>query len=83
VIGRGHVGGGLTKRWTAAGHDVTALGRSGGDATGADAGVVAVPGDAVEAGLAAVTGLDGQVTIDATNNYGGRPAGYGSVWQNR
>ena len=81
VIGRGRVGGGLARRWTAAGHDVTALGQSGGDATGAgaDAAVVAIPGDAVEVGLAAVTGLDGQVTIDATNHFGDRPAGYGSV----
>lgn len=79
VIGRGHVGGGLAKRWTAAGHDVTGLGRAGGDATGADVVVVAIPGDAVEAGLAAVTGLGGQVTIDATNIFGDRPAGYGSV----
>jgi predicted dinucleotide-binding enzyme len=55
------------------------LGRVGGDATGADAVVVAIPGDAIEAGLAAVTGLNGQVTIDATNKFGDRPAGYGSV----
>jgi predicted dinucleotide-binding enzyme len=63
VIGRGHVGGGLAERWAAAGHDLTGLGRTGGDATGADAVVVATPGDAVEAALAAVSGLDGQVTI--------------------
>lgn len=79
VIGRGHVGGGLAKRWTAAGHDVTELGRSGGDTTGADAVLVAIPSDAIPAALAAVTGLDGQVTIDATNNLGDRPAGYASV----
>jgi predicted dinucleotide-binding enzyme len=79
VIGRGRVGGGLARRWTAAGHNVTALGRAGGDATDADAVVVAIPGDAVGNGLAAVTGLDGQLTIDATNNYGGRIAGYESL----
>ena len=79
VIGRGHVGGGLARRWTTAGHDVTTLGRAGGDATGADTVVVAIPGDTVEAGLATVTGLSGQVTIDATNNYGNRPVSYQSV----
>jgi predicted dinucleotide-binding enzyme len=79
VIGRGRVGGGLARRWTAAGHDVSAVGRAGGDATGADAIVVAIPGDAVEAGLAAITGLEGQVTIDATNKFGDPPTGYESV----
>src|SRR5205085_8303970 len=67
VIGRGHVGGGLARRWTAAGHDVTTFGRDGGDATGADVVVVAIPGDAIAEGLATVSGLSGQVTIDATN----------------
>ncbi|MFD7155496.1 NADPH-dependent F420 reductase [Kribbella sp. NPDC059898] len=81
VVGRGHVGGGLAGRWRAAGHEVTAVGRDGGDATGADVVVVAVPGDAVEAGLAAVAGLDGQLTIDATNKFGARPDGYDSVAQ--
>jgi predicted dinucleotide-binding enzyme len=81
VIGRGHVGGGLARRWTAAGHDVTALGRDGGDAASADVVVVAIPGNAVAGGLATVSGLGGQVTIDATNNYGDRPAGYDSVAQ--
>jgi hypothetical protein len=79
VIGRGHVGGGLARRWTAAGHDVTALGRDGGDAAGADVVVIAIPGDAVATGLEAVAGLDGQVTIDATNTFGGPPEGYESV----
>lgn len=44
VIGRGHVGGGLARRWTAPGHDVTAVGRDGGDATDADVVVVANSG---------------------------------------
>ena len=64
VIGRGHVGGGLARRWTAAGHDVTALGRAGGDAASADVVVVAIPGNAIADGLATVSGLGGQVTID-------------------
>lgn len=81
VIGRGHVGGALARRWTAAGHDVTALGRDGGDATGADVVVVAIPGDSIAAGLAKIAGLDGQVTIDASNTFRDRPAGYDSIAQ--
>lgn len=81
VIGRGRVGGALARRWTAAGHDVTALGRDGGDATGADVVVVAIPGDAIAVGLAKVAGLDGQVTIDASNIFGDRPPGYDSIAQ--
>jgi len=79
IIGRGRVGGGLARRWQAAGHDVTALGRDGGDATGADALVAAVPGDVVATGLASVRGLDGQITIDATNRFGSPPQGFDSV----
>jgi predicted dinucleotide-binding enzyme len=75
------VGGGLAGRWQAAGHDVTAVGRDGGDAGGADAVFVAIPGDAVAAGLANVRGLDGQITIDASNRFGSRPDGFDSVAQ--
>lgn len=69
VVGRGNVGGGLARRWQSAGHQVTALGRDGGDASGADVVVVAVPGHAVAQALATVSGLSGQVTVDATNLY--------------
>src|SRR2546421_8244575 len=79
VIGRGNVGGGLARRWTAAGHKVTALGREGGDAQGADVVLIAVPGDAIADGLAKVRGLGGQLTIDATNTFGSPQAGYGSL----
>jgi predicted dinucleotide-binding enzyme len=79
IIGRGRVGGGLERRWQAAGHTVTALGRDGGDATGADALVVAVPGDAITTALTRMRGLDGQIAIDATNRFGSRPAGFESV----
>lgn len=79
VIGRGHVGGALARRWTAAGHDVTTLGRDGGDATGADVVVVAIPGDSIAVGLANIAGLDGKVTIDASNTFGDRPPGYDSI----
>ena len=43
VIGKGNVGGGLADRWEKAGHEVTRLGRDGGDASDADAVLVAVP----------------------------------------
>jgi predicted dinucleotide-binding enzyme len=67
VIGRGNVGGGLADRWERAGHDVTRLGREGGDASDADAILVAVPGGSIADALAKVSGLDGKVVIDATN----------------
>ncbi|WP_251021203.1 hypothetical protein [Streptomyces sp. ISL-98] len=46
-MGRGHVGGGLARLWQRAGHNVTALGRDGGDASDAEVIVVAVPSDAI------------------------------------
>ncbi|MCI0139998.1 hypothetical protein KNN17_00225 [Arthrobacter bambusae] len=79
VIGRGHVGGALARRWTAAGHDAAALSRDGGDATGADVVVVAIPGDSIAVGLANIAGLDGNVTIDASNAFGDRLPGYDSI----
>src|SRR5438270_1181097 len=71
VVGRGNVGGGLAKRWEAAGHDVIALGRDGGDAADADVLVVAVPGGSIAEALGTVTGLEGKTTIDTTNAFGG------------
>src|SRR4051812_22048150 len=55
VVGRGNVGGGLARLWTNAGHDVTTLGRDGGDASHADALLVAVPGGAIADALSNVT----------------------------
>jgi predicted dinucleotide-binding enzyme len=72
VIGRGNVGGGLARRWERAGHNVTAVGRDGGDASGADAVLVAVPSNAISDALGKVTGLGDQVFIDATNAFNGR-----------
>jgi 8-hydroxy-5-deazaflavin:NADPH oxidoreductase len=46
---------------------VTALGRDGGDASGADVVVVAEPGPAISAALGQVTGLAGKIAIDTTN----------------
>ena len=79
VVGRGRVGGGLARRWTSRGHDVTAFGREGGNASGADVVVIAIPGNAVTEGLARVAGLAGQVTIDATNTFAPPPSGHASV----
>ncbi|MDX6511915.1 MAG: 8-hydroxy-5-deazaflavin:NADPH oxidoreductase [Gaiellaceae bacterium] len=72
VIGRGNVGGGLARLWQGAGHDVTALGKDGGDGSDADVVVVAVPSDAIADALGKVTGIEGKTTIDATNAFGGR-----------
>lgn len=80
TIGRGNIGGGLTKLWRAAGHEVTEIGREGGDVGDAEAVLVAVPGGAIAEALAAVSGLEGKTTIDATNLWGGPqpPPGFGS-----
>ena len=72
TIGRGNVGGGLADRWQKAGHTVTRLGSEGGDASDADAVLLAVPGSSVADALGKVTGLKGKVVIDATNAFGGR-----------
>ena len=72
VIGRGNVGGGLAARWRNAGHEVQELGRDGGDASSADAVLIAVPSGAIADGLGKVSGLNGKVVVDATNAFGGR-----------
>jgi predicted dinucleotide-binding enzyme len=69
VIGRGNVGGGLARLWEKAGHEVTALGRGGGDAADADVILVAVPSAAIADALAKVQGIAGKVAIDATNAF--------------
>jgi predicted dinucleotide-binding enzyme len=79
VLGRGNVGGGLAKRWERAGHDVQALGKDGGDASGADVLVVAVPSAAIADALATVTGIEGKTTIDTTNAFGGRDESHESL----
>jgi 8-hydroxy-5-deazaflavin:NADPH oxidoreductase len=73
VFGKGHVGGGLAEQWERAGHQVTRLGRDGGDVSDADVVVVAVPGGAVADALVKLTGLEGRAVIDATNRYGVDP----------
>jgi 8-hydroxy-5-deazaflavin:NADPH oxidoreductase len=72
VIGKGNVGGGLARLWAQAGHDVSAFGKEGGDASGADVLVVAVPSGAIADALGKVDGIEGKTAIDATNAFGGR-----------
>jgi 8-hydroxy-5-deazaflavin:NADPH oxidoreductase len=79
TIGRGNIGGGLGDRWKKAGHEVTALGREGGDASAADIVLVAVPGTEISEALGKVTGLEGKVAIDATNIFGERNEQYESL----
>lgn len=79
VIGRGNVGGGLARRWERAGHEVTRIGREGGDASDADVVLVAVPSGQIADALSKVTGLAGKIAIDATNAYAGRNEQYPSL----
>jgi 8-hydroxy-5-deazaflavin:NADPH oxidoreductase len=72
AIGRGNVGGGLAELWRKAGHDVTEIGRDGGDASDADVLLVAVPSGEIAEALGKVSGIEGKVTIDATNAFRGR-----------
>ena len=63
-----------------AGHDVVEMGRQGGDASGSDAAVLAVPQAAIADALDSVSGLDGVPVIDAINVVrGGRPEGFESL----
>ena len=80
VLGKGNVGGGLANLWEEAGHNVTRLGREGGDVSDADVVLLAVPGDAVAAALDGLKGIEGKTVIDATNRYGGvmPPGGFAS-----
>jgi predicted dinucleotide-binding enzyme len=73
VVGRGNVGGGLADLWEHAGHEVTHLGRDGGDVSDAEAVLLAVPGRAVADAFETLRGTAGKTVIDATNNYAVRP----------
>ncbi len=72
TIGRGNIGGGLARLWRAKGHDVTELGREGGDASDAEVILVAVPSGSIKEALGKVTGIEGKIAIDATNAFHGR-----------
>src|SRR5579875_1873137 len=73
TIGRGEIGGTLGRLWGSAGHEVTQLGRDGGDAGDADVVLIAVLSEAVPDALTRVTGLDGKVVLDATNRMSAAP----------
>lgn len=78
AIGKGMIGGGLAGLWRDAGHEVEELGRDGGDASDADAVLVAVPGAKISDALGKVTGLEGKIAIDATNIMPERHGGFPS-----
>jgi predicted dinucleotide-binding enzyme len=78
TIGRGQIGAGLGRLWREAGHDVTGLGRGGGDVSQADVVLVAVPGSLISEALGRITGLEGKIAIDATNIMPARQGGFPS-----
>jgi 8-hydroxy-5-deazaflavin:NADPH oxidoreductase len=78
TIGRGNIGGGLARLWEQAGHDVTELGRDGGDAADADVVLVAVPSGSISDALGNVSGLQGKIAIDTANAFSGRDEQYES-----
>jgi 8-hydroxy-5-deazaflavin:NADPH oxidoreductase len=79
VYGRGNVGGGLADLWERAGHQVTRLGREGGDVSRAEAILLAIPGGVVAEGMSKLRGAQGKTFIDATNRFGVEPpAGFAS-----
>src|SRR3954468_6800149 len=75
VVGKGNVGGGLADRWESAGHEVTRIGKDGGDVSDADAVLIAVPGGSLADVFETVSGWDGKTVIDATNLVGAEPPG--------
>lgn len=79
VIGRGNVGGGLADLWEKAGHELTRIGRDGGDVSHADAVLLAMPGGTIREALDRVSGIEGKTAIDATNLIGSSaPDGFAS-----
>ena len=83
TVGRGTVGGGLAAGWRNAGHVVTELGPDGGEASEADAVLLAVASGAIDDALSKVTGLEGKVVIDATNDSARSAAGTGRSRRSR
>ncbi len=80
TIGRGNVGGGLGELWRRAGHEVVEIGREGGDCSGSDAVLLAVPQAAITEALASVSGVEAVPVIDAINVIRGpRPDGLESL----
>ena len=79
TIGRGNVGSGLAQRWRNAGHEVTEGGSDGGDVSGVEAVLVAIPSNAIEDAFTKITGIGNAVVIDATNAFTGRDEGFESL----
>ena len=73
VLGKGNIGGGLADLWEKAGHEVTRIGRDGTDVSGADAVLLAVPGEAISEALDGLRGIGGKTFIDPTNLLGVSP----------
>jgi predicted dinucleotide-binding enzyme len=79
VYGKGHVGGGLADLWEKKGHQVTRLGKNGGDVSDAEVVLIAIPGDKLAEALGKLKGISGKTVIDATNLIGAQPpAGFRS-----
>src|ERR1700676_1581651 len=79
TIGRGNIGGGLADLWERAGHQVTRLGREGGDVSDADVVVLAVPGGGIAEAFDPLGGVEGKPVNDATNRIGvSAPQGFAS-----
>jgi predicted dinucleotide-binding enzyme len=73
------VGGGLANLWERKGHQVTRLGRNGGDVSQSDVVLIAVPGDKLGDSISKLKGVVGKTVIDATNLIGSKPpAGFQS-----
>jgi hypothetical protein len=73
VFGKGNVGGGLADLWEGVGHQVTRLGRNGGDVSDAEVVLLAVPGGEIADAIEKLSGLEGKTVIDATNRFGVDP----------
>jgi hypothetical protein len=73
VVGKGNVGGGLADRWERAGHEVTRIGKDGGDVSDAEVVLLAVPGGAVADAFERMRGYEGKTFVDATNLIGAEP----------
>jgi predicted dinucleotide-binding enzyme len=79
VYGKGHVGGGLADLWEKKGHQLTRLGKNGGDVSDAEVVLLAIPGDKLAEALGKLKGISGKTVIDATNLIGAQPpAGFRS-----
>src|SRR5215210_7887522 len=67
AIGAGNVGGGLANLWERAGHEVQRLGSDGGDVSGVEVALLAVPWGAIGDAIGKAKGIEGKPVIDATN----------------